>query len=189
MVAAIHVLLDLADVDARHEAQIGAEAFAAIDVLQVVKVVAVPGGDAGVEGIASGMGSRYIDGLAGHGLRGEDPDGIELDARIDRSDAIVAAGEFAVRDEESGARLFGELTLHAEHADFRVPAVVGIGEAERRGPAARSSTARNPRFQRPSLPVSRAPYSGSTIWREKNRFSGVTKKPLFSMKNARFSGN
>ena len=85
------------------EGQIGAKALAAIDVLQVVKVVAVPGGNAGVEGIASPNVLGYIDSLAGHGLRGEHPDGIELDAGVDSFGAIVAAGEFTVRDEEDPA--------------------------------------------------------------------------------------
>src|SRR5436305_1963623 len=56
---------------------------------------------------------------------------IEPQAGIDGLDAVVAAGEFAVGEENADVGLLAEFSLDAGDADFGALAVVGIVEIER----------------------------------------------------------
>ena len=82
-----------------------------------------------VVGRTAALGAIGTASLAGHRLAGEGPGIVELEARIERGDAIVTAGELAIGDQEAQVR-FAEFALHADHADFGAAAVVGIGGIE-----------------------------------------------------------
>ena len=119
----------------------------AIDVVQIVRVIAILLVEIDVVGVAAGVGSIQVAGLAGHRLAGQGPVLIEFEARVQGLHAVEAAGEFALGQKHAGVGLLAELALRADHADRRVIALVGIAGIRgsppapgRRWPACRCSS-------------------------------------------------
>src|ERR1035438_3393059 len=129
MEAAHEELLGLAHVDARNVPQVSAESLGAVDEVGVVEPLAVLVEEVEVVGRAAALGAIEIASLAGHRLAGKCPGIVELEARIERGDAVVAAGELAIGEEHAEVR-FAEFALHSDYADLGAAAVVGIGGIE-----------------------------------------------------------
>ena len=125
--AALGELVELPQVDALNEAEIGSESFAAVDVLEIIKVIAVLLVEIDVVGVAAGTGAVERSGLAGHSLRGKGPGGTEPQARIQCLDTVETAGELAVAQEQAGVGLRAELAEHVNHADVRAVSAGRIG--------------------------------------------------------------
>src|SRR5262249_33034842 len=62
---------------------------------------------------------------------GESPVVIEFDAGIEGLDAVVAAGELTVGEQDADVGLFGEVALHADDADFGTVVVMRVAGIER----------------------------------------------------------
>jgi len=128
--AAGDVLLGLADIDARDEAEVGAKAGGTVDVFQVILPLAILGVEVGVEGLTIGAGAVEIFGAAGDGLGVEGPIAGKFEACIEGGDAVEAAGEIATGEEGADVGLLAEFALDAGDGDEGVSVAVEIVRGE-----------------------------------------------------------